>query len=76
MEKQTADRSGPSDGDDLVGSLQRWQDSGAIWRVVARGEGRVTVGLFTCDGGEEVERLTSGAAEVLALVAGRESSES
>lgn len=65
----------PSAGDDLVASLRRWQDSGALWRVVARGEGRVTVGLFTCDGGEEVQRLTTVDPEVLAFLCGRDSSE-
>lgn len=60
---------------DAVTTLQRWQDSGAVWRVLARTPDRVTVGLFTCDGGEEVERLTSGDPGLVGFLAGRDSSE-
>jgi hypothetical protein len=55
--------------------LRRWQDSGAVWRVLHRDAAAVTVGLFTCDGGEEVSRVTSGAPEVVAFLAGRDTSE-
>ena len=58
-----------------VDQLRRWQDSGALWRVLWRDEHRVTVGLFTCDGGEEVHRLTSEDPALLRFVAGRDSSE-
>jgi hypothetical protein len=43
--------------------------------VLARRPDAVTVGLYTCDGGEEVERLTSGDARLVRFVAGRDSSE-
>ena len=46
-----------------------------MWRVVARGPDEVTVSLLRCDGGEEVERITSGAPAWLAYLADREASE-
>ena len=64
------------DGDDgRVGTLQRWETSGAVWRVLNRTSAEVTVALCRCDGGEEVERFTSGDPAVLAYVGGRLSSE-
>ena len=36
--------------------LQRWQDAGAHWAVIARHADVITVGLYRCDGGEEVDR--------------------
>ena len=42
---------------DRVAELQRWQDSGAVWEVISRKGGRVTVALLRCDGGEEVADL-------------------
>lgn len=59
-----------------VDQLRRWEDSGAVWRVLSRDARRVTVGLFSCDGGEEVHRLTSDDPALLRFVAGRNSSES
>ncbi len=61
--------------DDPVAVLQRWEDSGAIWRVLARGSNGVTIGLFQCDGGEEVDRLFSADPRLLRFVADRSSSE-
>ena len=58
-----------------VAVLRRWEDLGAVWRVVGRGREGVTVALCRCDGGEEVERLTSDDADLLAHLAGRTSSE-
>ncbi|MFW0789054.1 hypothetical protein AAFP29_05300 [Gordonia sp. CPCC 205333] len=60
---------------DPVDSLLRWTDSGAIWRVLSRSENSVTVGLFRCDGGEEVDRIASSAPELVAFVGTRTSSE-
>lgn len=60
--------------DDPVAVLQRWQDSGAHWAVVARRNGVVTVALYRCDGGEEVDRLTSADPRLVEYLAGRESS--
>nr|WP_236567801.1 MULTISPECIES: hypothetical protein [unclassified Nocardiopsis] len=53
---------------DPVAVLRRWEEHGAVWRVVERSPGRVTVALCRCDGGEEVERLVSGDPRLLAFV--------
>ena len=55
--------------------LQRWQDFGATWRVVSRTSSAVTVALCRCDGGEEVERVSSADPEFIDWLAGRTSSE-
>jgi len=55
--------------------LERWQRFGATWRVVSRAEGWVTLSLCRCDGGEEVQRLTSTNPELLKWLADRTSSE-
>ena len=59
---------------DRTAELQRWQDSGAVWEVIARSEHRVTVGLLRCDGGEEVDRFTSEDPRLLAFIGDRQSS--
>jgi hypothetical protein len=58
-----------------VATLRRWEASGAIWRVVARTEAAVTVSLCRCDGGEEVERLTSEDPALLDFLSGRSASD-
>jgi hypothetical protein len=60
---------------DVLASMQRWSDSGAVWRVVARSPDSISVALLSCDGAEEVDRLTSGDPAVLKFLAGRDSSE-
>jgi hypothetical protein len=60
---------------DPVAVLVRWQEAGAGWRVIARHGDTVTVGLCRCDGGEEVDRFTSGDRRLLDFLAGRTSSE-
>ena len=42
-----------------VSRLQRWELSGATWRVLRRSEDSAEVELCTCTG-EPMERLTSG----------------
>jgi hypothetical protein len=59
---------------DRVAELQRWEDSGAVWSVVSRRNGRVTVALLRCDGGEEVDRFTSGDARLIDYIGERFSS--
>jgi hypothetical protein len=59
----------------LVEILNRWQNSGAVWQVVERRPARVTVALLRCDGGEEVERLTSSDPFWLSYLERREGSE-
>ena len=59
---------------DRVAELQRWEDSGAVWSVVARKQDRVTIALLRCDGGEEVDRFTSNDPRLLHYIGQRFSS--
>jgi hypothetical protein len=59
---------------DRVAELQRWQDSGAVWQIVSRKGGGVTVALLRCDGGEEVDRFSSDDARLLEFIGDRWSS--
>ncbi|GAC1401948.1 MAG: hypothetical protein NVS4B6_11030 [Mycobacterium sp.] len=59
---------------DRTVELQRWQDSGAVWEVISRQGGGVTVALLRCDAGEEVDRFTSDDPRVLAFIGDRQSS--
>ena len=59
---------------DRTAELQRWQDSGAVWEVIARTRDSVTIGLLRCDGGEEVDRFTSDEPRLLAFIGDRQSS--
>ncbi|MGK8558083.1 hypothetical protein [Nocardia gipuzkoensis] len=61
--------------DDPVAVLRRWHDSGGVWRVVGRRCGAVTIALFPCTGGEEVDRLTSADPGLIRFVGDRVSSE-
>jgi hypothetical protein len=61
--------------DDPVAVLQRWADAGAVWRVVARRRDAVTVALYQCDGGEEVDRISSADPKLLRYLEGRTSNE-
>jgi hypothetical protein len=54
--------------------LRRWEEFGAVWRVVSHGSRGVTVALCRCDGGEEVMRVTSASPQLRAWLAGRTSS--
>lgn len=58
----------------LVATLERWEDAGAHWEVVHRSVRDVTISMCRCDGGEELDRFTSDAPEVLDFLAGRSSS--
>lgn len=51
-----------------VAVLVAWEQSGALWSVLSRRGGEITVGLFRCDGGEEVDRITSSDPALLAFV--------
>jgi len=59
---------------DRTAELQRWQDSGAVWQVVSRKAGSVTVALLRCDGGEEVDRFNCDDPRLLAFIGDRRSS--
>lgn len=65
---------GAGPGDSPVEVLRRWEESGAGWRVLSRTPTRVTIALLTCDGGEEVHRLSSEEPDLLAYVGTRSSS--
>ena len=60
-----------ADTGDPVEVLRRWELSGAVWRVLGRTPTEVTVGLFTCDAGEEMGRVTDGSPELRAYVGDR-----
>jgi hypothetical protein len=60
---------------DRAAELQRWEESGAVWRVLSRTATGVTVSLLSCDGGEEVGRFTSDDPNLLAFLSDRSSSE-
>lgn len=58
--------------DESLAILQRWQDAGGVWCVLARVRDQVTIGLYTCTGGEEVDRLTSRSPQLLRFLADQE----
>ena len=60
---------------DAVQTLQRWQDAGAVWRVIGRTPGTVTVGLYQCTGGEEMDRFVSTDSALIRFIGDRKSSE-
>jgi hypothetical protein len=76
VEVSTTDTESVDDGHEQVAALQRWETSGAVWRVASRNAAGVTVALCRCDGGEEVSRFSSDEPELLAFLGDRLSSES
>jgi len=50
-------------------TLQRWEDFGGVWRVLASDDRTATVSMCRCDGGEEVQRLTTQDAALVAWLA-------
>jgi hypothetical protein len=60
---------------DRVAELRRWTDSGAVWQVISRRGGAVTVAMMRCDGGEEMDRFTSTDPVLLDFIGDRSSSE-
>ncbi len=61
--------------DDPVAVLERWADAGAVWRVIGRRRDVVTVALYQCDGGEEVDRISSADPRLVRFLAGRTGSD-
>jgi hypothetical protein len=51
--------------------LRRWEDSGAVWRLLSRRGDLVEIALLTCSAGEEVGRLVSADPDLLAFVGTR-----
>ena len=77
MDEETVDED-PNDDlaqRDLIAVLTRWQEAGAVWQVLAHSGSRATVALLRCDGGEEVERLSTAHPGTLRFLAGRSSSQ-
>lgn len=65
--------SGPPGG--LVEVLSRWEDSGGHWKVLHSTAGWIDIGFFTCDGGEQVSRVSGPRTTVLhSFLAGRSAS--
>ena len=58
-----------------LAKLRRWEDAGAHWQVLARLSGEVVIALQTCDTREEVGRLVSAEADLLAYVGARSASD-
>lgn len=56
-------------------TLSRWADSGAMWRVLHRTPASITVSLCRCDGGEEMDRLTSTDPDLLTWIGDRRASD-
>lgn len=50
-------------------TLERWEAFGGVWRVLASDGSAATVSLCRCDGGEEVERLTTTDPALVAYLA-------
>lgn len=60
---------------DLIEALHRWEAAGGTWRVAGRTSGSITVALLRCDGGEEVDRLSSQDPQSVQALAGRTGSD-
>jgi hypothetical protein len=58
-----------SEARDYVAELTRWENSGAVWEIVADTPRGVTIALLRCDGGEEVDRFTSDDPQLRRFVA-------
>ena len=58
---------------EIEATLRRWEDAGGLWRVLARDAGTITVGLYRCDGGEEVDRIVTDELPLTQFLDGRSS---
>lgn len=56
--------------EDPVAKLERWERFGAFWRVTDRRGDVVSISLCRCDGGEEVDQITSAEPLLIAWLAG------
>lgn len=56
-------RSAPNERSEDLAAVLRWQASGGTVRVLAWGP-PVVLALITCDGGQEMQRITSAAADL------------
>ena len=53
---------------DAVHDLERWLASGGEGRVLSETGGELVVGLFTCDGGEQMGQVAGPAEELRPLL--------
>ena len=59
----------------LVEVLTRWERSGGHWKVLNINDNWIDIGLLTCDGGEQMSRVSGARTAVLrSFLAGRSSS--
>ena len=59
----------------LVEVLTRWERSGGHWQVLSSNDVWIDIGLFSCDGLEQMSRVSGARTAVLrAYLAGRDSS--
>ncbi|USQ75120.1 hypothetical protein [Ornithinimicrobium cryptoxanthini] len=57
-------------------TLERWEAFGGVWRVLASDEhAAATVSMCRCDGGEEMQRLTTEDPDLVAWLAEHPESE-
>ena len=56
---QVPDGDSPDTASSDLDALRRWEDAGGQWHLVAQNESLVRIALCRCDGGEEVQRITS-----------------
>jgi hypothetical protein len=61
-------------GENLTNALQRWEDSGAVWRAVHVSDAKAIVDLCTCTG-EPVDRIESSDPDLIRLLRERPTSE-
>jgi hypothetical protein len=61
-----------ADPDAALQVLLRWEASGAHWRVLRRSPEGLLISLLTCTGDEEMGRLSSVDADLLAYVGDRD----
>jgi hypothetical protein len=65
--------SGPPGG--LVEVLRRWEASGGHWKVLHHTDRWIDIGLYSCDGGEQMSQVSGARTSVLhSYLAGRTSS--
>ena len=59
----------------LVDVLTRWERFGGQWRVLRVDEDWIELGLYSCDGGEQMHLISGARTSVLrSFLSGRESS--
>ncbi|MCW2819628.1 MAG: hypothetical protein JWR42_2415 [Marmoricola sp.] len=62
-------------GANPVEVLRRWERAGGVWRVTWQAPDLAVVALMRCDAGEVVEHVSSSAADWIAYLSRRPSSE-